>query len=103
LIIAEIDRLARSVAFISNLMESGVEFRWEGRPAKQPLLRAFSPVAKREGSDQPIRFELPSTSLVNRGALCPADRYSGALAEPWPRHRGHPEPARNSQFTFVSY
>ncbi|MFZ0033262.1 MAG: recombinase family protein [Candidatus Cybelea sp.] len=50
LVIAKLDRLARNVAFIANLMESGVEFRACDMPeANRLLLHILAAVAEQEG------------------------------------------------------
>jgi DNA invertase Pin-like site-specific DNA recombinase len=50
LVIAKLDRLARNVAFIANLMESGVEFRACDMPeANRLLLHVMAAVAEQEG------------------------------------------------------
>ena len=49
LVIAKLDRLARNVAFIANLMESGVEFRAVDMPeANRLLLHVMAAVAEQE-------------------------------------------------------
>jgi DNA invertase Pin-like site-specific DNA recombinase len=49
LVIAKLDRLARSVAFISNLMESGVEFVAVDMPhANRLTLHILAAVAEHE-------------------------------------------------------
>ncbi len=49
LVIAKLDRLARNVAFIANLMESGVEFRACDMPeANRLLLHVMAAVAEQE-------------------------------------------------------
>ncbi|MGA7247867.1 MAG: recombinase family protein, partial [Candidatus Cybelea sp.] len=49
LVIAKLDRLARNVAFIANLMESGVEFRACDMPeANGLLLHVMAAVAEQE-------------------------------------------------------
>ena len=50
LVIAKLDRLARNVAFIANLMESGVDFRACDMPeANRLLLHVMAAVAEQEG------------------------------------------------------
>lgn len=49
LVIAKLDRLARNVAFIANLMESGVEFVAVGMPSANKLtLHILAAVAEHE-------------------------------------------------------
>lgn len=50
LVIAKLDRLARNVAFISALMESGVEFRAADMPnADKFMLHVYAAMAEEEG------------------------------------------------------
>jgi DNA invertase Pin-like site-specific DNA recombinase len=50
LVIAKLDRLARNVAFIANLMESGVEFTAVDMPSANKLtLHILAAVAEHEG------------------------------------------------------
>ena len=49
LIIAKLDRLARNVAFISGLMETGIEFRAADLPTADPfMLHIYAAVAEQE-------------------------------------------------------
>ena len=51
LVIAKLDRLARNVAFIANLMEAGVEFTAVDMPSANKLtLHILAAVAEHEAS-----------------------------------------------------
>lgn len=79
LLIAKLDRLARNVAFIANLMESGVEFRACDLPeASKFILHVMAAVAEQEAraiSDR-TRAALQAAKArgVRLGAANPASR-----------------------------
>lgn len=68
LIIAKLDRLSRSVSFISTLMESGVEFKVVDNPyAERFTLHILAAVAEKERSDISNRTIAALTSAKLRG------------------------------------
>jgi DNA invertase Pin-like site-specific DNA recombinase len=76
LVIAKLDRLARSVAFISNLMESGVEFVAVDMPeANRVLLHIMAAMAEHERE---------MISKRTRDALAEAKRKGVRLGNPRP-------------------
>ena len=73
LIIAKLDRLARNVAFISNLMESGVEF--PPSMSRKPTASRFasgrlSPSMKRSRSARKLHWQ-PQTVVASSSAATP--------------------------------
>lgn len=79
LLIAKLDRLARNVAFIANLMDSDVDFRAVDLPeANRLLLHIMSAVAEAEGraiSDRTVAaLQAAKARGTALGALNPASR-----------------------------
>jgi DNA invertase Pin-like site-specific DNA recombinase len=70
LLIARLDRLARNVAFISGLMESGVEFAaCDLSPANRLMLHILAAVAEEEARRSP-RARKPRSRLPKRAGFC---------------------------------
>lgn len=70
LLIAKLDRLARNVAFIANLMESGVEFRACDVPeANRLLLHIMAAVAEAEARAISERTKAALKAAKERGTL----------------------------------
>lgn len=68
LLIAKLDRLARSVALISSLMEAGVDFRAADMPdANKFLLHIFAAVAEYEREQISARTKSALTAAKARG------------------------------------
>jgi DNA invertase Pin-like site-specific DNA recombinase len=79
LIIAKLDRLARNVAFIANLMESGVEFVAIDMPtASKFTLHIMASVAEQEGDMIADRTRKALATARARGTLL--GRRDGAIA-----------------------
>jgi DNA invertase Pin-like site-specific DNA recombinase len=88
LIIAKLDRLARNVAFISNLMESGVEFTAVDFPqANRLTVHILAAVAEHEAKAISTRTRVPwpLPRPVARG-------WAGiaVTCRPWPRRGRKP-------------
>ena len=80
LLIAKLDRLARSVAFIANLLESGVEIAAADMPeANRFLLHVMAAVAEHEAQ---------AISDRTRAALAAAKARGVALGWSLPKRRG---------------
>lgn len=68
LIIAKLDRLSRNVAFISTLMESGVEFKSVDNPyAERFTLHILAAVAEKERADNSQRTTAALAAAKSRG------------------------------------
>jgi DNA invertase Pin-like site-specific DNA recombinase len=95
LVIAKLDRLARNVAFIANLMEAGVEIQACDMPAaNRMVLHIIAAVAEGERqmtSDRTraalaaakargVRLGTPDTSRLGREARTGADAFARSLA-----------------------
>jgi DNA invertase Pin-like site-specific DNA recombinase len=87
LVIAKLDRLARNVAFISNLMESGVDFVACDNPHATPLLiHILASVAEHEREMISVRTIAALAAAKARGVklgnphLRPGDRRAARLA-----------------------
>jgi DNA invertase Pin-like site-specific DNA recombinase len=75
LIIAKLDRLARNVAFISNLMESGVEFVAVDFPSANRLtVHVLSAVAEHEAQMISARTTVALAAAKARGTMLGGDR-----------------------------
>lgn len=80
LIIAKLDRLARNVAFVSNLMESGVEFTAVDFPqANRLTVHILAAVAEHEARAISDRTKAALAAAKDRGVRLGGDR--GRLAE----------------------
>jgi DNA invertase Pin-like site-specific DNA recombinase len=78
LVIAKLDRLARSVAFIANLMESGVEFRACDYPDKDPfMLHIRAAVAEEEARKISTRTRDALAAYKARGGVLGAAHPAG--------------------------
>lgn len=83
LIIAKLDRLARNVAFISNLMESGVEFMAVDFPSANRLtVHVLSAVAEHEAQMISARTSAGLAAAKARGPVWAA---TVATYPPWLR------------------
>jgi DNA invertase Pin-like site-specific DNA recombinase len=81
LIIAKLDRLARNVAFISNLMESGVDFHAVDFPAANRLtVHILAAVAEHEAKMISERTKVALAAAKKRGVRLGGDR--GATITP---------------------
>lgn len=79
LVIAKIDRLARNLAFIANLMESGVEFVAIDMPAASKFtIHILAAVAEQEGDDIAARTKKALATAKAKGTLL--GRRDGAIA-----------------------
>jgi DNA invertase Pin-like site-specific DNA recombinase len=68
LVIARLDRLARSVAFIANLMETGVDFRAADMPnADKFMLHVYAAMAEEEGRRIAARTKAALQAAKKRG------------------------------------
>jgi DNA invertase Pin-like site-specific DNA recombinase len=75
LIIAKLDRLARNVAFISNLMESGVEFTAVDFPqANRLTIHILAAVAEHEAAMISARTKAALAAVQARGVRLGGDR-----------------------------
>lgn len=75
LLIAKLDRLARNVAFISNLMESGVEFTAVDFPqANRLTIHVLAAVAEYEASAISARTKAALAAAKARGVKLGGDR-----------------------------
>lgn len=75
LIIAKLDRLARNVAFISNLMESGVEFTAVDFPqANRLTVHILAAVAEHEAAMISARTKAALAAAKARGTVLGGDR-----------------------------
>jgi DNA invertase Pin-like site-specific DNA recombinase len=87
LIIAKLDRLARNVAFISNLMESGVEFTAVDFPqANRLTVHILAAVAEHERDMIATRTKAALAAAKARGRKLGGDRGNFGLI----RDCGHP-------------
>lgn len=70
LLIAKLDRLSRNVAFISALMESGVEFKAVDNPyAEKFTLHILAAVAQKEREDNSLRTKAALAAAKRRGVV----------------------------------
>src|SRR4051794_41223702 len=75
LIIAKLDRLARNVAFVSNLMESGVEFTAVDFPqANRLTVHILAAVAEHEAKAISLRTKAALAAAKARGTKLGGDR-----------------------------
>src|SRR4051795_2520167 len=75
LIIAKLDRLARNVAFVSNLMESGVEFTACDFPqANRLTVHILAAVAEHEAEMISTRTKLALAAAKRKGTVLGGDR-----------------------------
>jgi DNA invertase Pin-like site-specific DNA recombinase len=87
LIIAKLDRLARNVAFISNLMESGVEFTAVDFPqANRLTVHILAAVAEHEAAMISARTKAALQAAKARGVILGGDR-AGIIASQSPKGR----------------
>src|SRR4051812_30379048 len=76
LIIAKLDRLARNVAFVSNLMESGVEFTAVDFPTANRLtIHILAAVAEHEAAMTSTRTKAALAAAKARGVKLGGDRH----------------------------
>jgi len=87
LVVAKLDRLARNVAFVSSLMESGVEFVAADNPTASRLtIHILASVAEEEARLISVRTKAALAAAKARGVklgnpkLTNADRKRGAVA-----------------------
>ncbi len=93
LIIAKLDRLARNVAFIANLMESNVEFIAADMPeANRLTIHILAAVAEHEARIISDRTKAALAVAKGRGTKLGNPRYGESIAAQTPRscHRGQP-------------
>src|SRR6185312_351781 len=77
LVIAKLDRLARNVAFISNLMESGVEFVAVDMPqANRFVVHILAAVAEQEAEAISKRTKAALAAAKARGTVLGGRRVS---------------------------
>lgn len=70
LLIAKLDRLSRSVAFISTLLESGIEFKAVDNPnAEKLVVHVMAAFAQHEREQISIRTKLALQAAKRRGVL----------------------------------
>src|SRR4051794_36153667 len=87
LVIAKLDRLARNVAFISNLMESGVDFVAVDFPqANRLTVHILAAVAEHEREMIAARTKAALAAAKARGRRLGGDRSNFGLIQ----HHGHP-------------
>jgi DNA invertase Pin-like site-specific DNA recombinase len=85
LIIAKLDRLARNVAFISNLMEAGVEFTAVDFPqANRLTVHILAAVAEHEAAMISARTKAALAAAKARGVVLGGDR-AGIIASQNPK------------------
>ena len=105
LVIAKLDRLARNVEFISNLMNSNVEFVAADMPhANKLTVHILAAMAEHEAEAISVRTKLALAAAKARGrklgpwkpACCCKGRYQGQRCDTWSigrcagaRHLGH--------------
>jgi DNA invertase Pin-like site-specific DNA recombinase len=81
LVIAKLDRLSRSVAFIANLMESGVDFVACDMPeANKTMLHVFAAMAEWESDRISERTKAALTAAKARGQRLGNPRPASSLA-----------------------
>lgn len=74
LIIAKLDRLARNVAFVSSLMESGIEFVAADAPyANRLMIHILAAFAEHEREQISTRTKLALAAAKSRGAILGAN------------------------------
>jgi len=98
LLIAKLDRLARNVAFIANLMESGVEFRACDVPeANRLLLHIMAAVAEAEARAISDRTRVALSAAKERGSLLGAANPRSRNLTPEAMRRGRRRGAKATQ------
>lgn len=81
LVIARLDRLARNVLFVSNLMESGVDFVACDLPAANKLtIHILASVAEADAEAISHRTKVALAAAKRRGVVLGGDHGIGALA-----------------------
>jgi DNA invertase Pin-like site-specific DNA recombinase len=89
LLIAKLDRLARNVAFIANLMEAGVEFRACDLPeASRFILHVMAAVAEQEARAIGDRTRAALQAAKARGVMLGAANVACRNLNREARHRG---------------
>jgi DNA invertase Pin-like site-specific DNA recombinase len=79
LVIAKLDRLARNVAFVANLMESGVPFVAADMPTATPfMLHIYAAVAQEEGRAISARTKAALAAAKARGVALGGARAGAA-------------------------
>nr|WP_103119606.1 recombinase family protein [Methylopila sp. Yamaguchi] len=95
LVIAKLDRLARSVAFVSNLMESGVEFQACDFPqANRLTIHILAAVAEHEAKMISERTQAALAAAKTRGAVLGG--FRGRIATDSDREKGRSTRSRNA-------
>jgi DNA invertase Pin-like site-specific DNA recombinase len=95
LVIAKLDRLARNVAFLANLMESGVEFVACDQPqANRLTIHILAAVAENEALMISDRTRAALTAYKARGGVLGAARPDGRQLSPGDGARGRQAAAK---------
>jgi DNA invertase Pin-like site-specific DNA recombinase len=82
LVIAKLDRLARNVAFVANLMESGVEFQAVDMPyANKPTIHILAAVAEHEREAISERTKAALGAAKARGTKLGNPRWKASLSK----------------------
>jgi DNA invertase Pin-like site-specific DNA recombinase len=90
LLIARLDRLARNVAFIANLMESGVDFVAVDMPqATRLTIHILAAVAEHEREMISTRTKAALAEAKRRGVILGNPRLEDARARALAVHRAH--------------
>ena len=97
LLIARLDRLARNVAFIANLMESGADFIACDMPqATRLTIHILAAVANHEREMISARTKAALAEAKRRGTLLGNPRIAEATAKAHAAHRASPASGGNN-------
>jgi DNA invertase Pin-like site-specific DNA recombinase len=90
LVIAKLDRLARNVAFIANLMESGVPFVAVDRPHAKPFeLHIYAAMAEEEARQISARTKAALAAAKARGVVLGNPNLADQRGRAIESNRGH--------------